>query len=763
MARTALLVCLAAFMPVADAWRVGDAAPWSGAPSGGRPGLRGKSLQGTATPAFQVLPSMGMGKLAGARRQGISLAPPPRLKLPQSRQGRFHLAPFGGRGMRMAQQPSTPPMEQTSMNDLEEVYGKMESGQIESMEQLNALFEGANLPKHPRAIAGVLPNGLEAISGVLPNGLEYTVLPNASPAGRFEVHLQIKAGSADELASQQGMAHMCEHVSYMGSRKRERLFGTSSQTNAQTDFHHTVYWAACPTNKPNTETPMLPLALEAVLDVMEAKFEDSRVEKERQAILSEAAMVNTIDYRVEVQLLAALHSENRLHKRFPIGLVQAYHNAHYRPNNAHLYVIGEVDPEEARALIKSLFSRLPARAPPTYPPEEGVDETNLSLLNSHFPPINHEWAGARVFGEHKPKVHIFRHELMQCFSMHIFAKFPVEPIETLAQYRAAITKRLVMVALQVRLNVHARGDPISMVEFSYLDSPREACAVCALDLMAEASGWEEAASTAVREIKRLAKYGLSQSELQRCLSALRSDCAQLAAQGDRMSNQDMLTLMMESVACGHTFMAPDQLQFATEIVAQSLTLEEVNDEAASLCAHIADFGASGAPMPSSVVACCPADINLTEDMVIAAFTAAAAQPDMVIAAAQQVENSADVAVPSTLAEMRALVPPSWIVETPDGPTGVVMKTLQNGIKVNYRPCDAESQRAHLRVTVPSGRMTEVKAGALALGARTMQEGGAMRGWTREQVELFCVDHLIMAEIACNEEFFLMEFVFPTSK
>ena len=597
------------------------------------------------------------------------------------------------------------------------------------------------------------------------------MLPNASPEGRFEVHLQIKAGSADEMASQQGMAHMCEHVSYMGSRKRERLFGTSSQTNAQTDFHHTVYWAACPTMKPNTDVPMLPLALDAVLDVMEARFESSRVEKERSAILSEAAMVNTIDYRVEVQLLAALHAENRLHKRFPIGLIeqiqrwtptelQAYHDAHYRPNNAHLYVIGEVDPEEARALIKSLFSHLPARPPPSYPPEEGVDEQNLALVNSHFPPINHEWAGSRVFGRDKPRVHIFRHELMQCFSMHLFAKFPVEPITTLAQYRAAITKRLVMVALQVRLNVHARGDPISMVEFSYLDSPREACAVCALDLMAEASGWEQAAATAVREIKRLAKFGLSQAELSRCLSALLSDCAQLAAQGDRMSNQDMLTLMMESVACGHTFMDPEQLQCATELVAETLTLEEVNSEAASLCAHIANFGTEGAAMPSTVVACAPADVELTEDMVLGAFTAAASQP---------VENSADVIVPASLvppdaqAAMRERVPPSWTEEIPEGPTGVVMKTLQNGIKVNYRPCEAESQRAHLRVTVPSGRMTELKPGALALGARTMQEGGAMLDWTREQVELFCVDHLITAEIACNEEFLLMEFVFPTSK
>ena len=45
----------------------------------------------------------------------------------------------------------------------------------------------------------------------------------------------------------------------------------------------------------------------------------------------------------------------------------------------------------------------------------------------------------------------------------------------------------------------------------------------------------------------------------------------------------------------------------------------------------------------------------------------------------------------------------------------------------------------------------------------MQEGGAMLGLSREQVELFCVDHLIMAEFACNEELLYMDFVFPTSK
>jgi predicted Zn-dependent peptidase len=87
-------------------------------------------------------------------------------------------------------------------------------------------------------------------SGQLPNGLKYIILPNASPPDRFEAHLEVFAGSADELDTQQGMAHLVEHIAYMGSRKRERLFGTGSQTNAYTDFHHTVFYASCPVHTP---------------------------------------------------------------------------------------------------------------------------------------------------------------------------------------------------------------------------------------------------------------------------------------------------------------------------------------------------------------------------------------------------------------------------------------------------------------------------------------------------------------------------------
>ena len=49
------------------------------------------------------------------------------------------------------------------------------------------------------------------------------------------------------------------------------------------------------------------------------EFLASRIEKERRAVLAEAQMMNTIEYRVDCQLLQFLHEENALGARFPIG------------------------------------------------------------------------------------------------------------------------------------------------------------------------------------------------------------------------------------------------------------------------------------------------------------------------------------------------------------------------------------------------------------------------------------------------------------
>lgn len=159
---------------------------------------------------------------------------------------------------------------------------------------------------------------------------------------------------------------MVEHVTFLGSRRREELLGTGARSNAYTDFHHTVrtQWLGpgggglsssftaglappsatrpcdrsappldslphlspqvfhyhCPLYNAANGEAMLPRVLEALEDIaFQPEFLPTRIEKERKAVLSEAQMMNTIEYRIDCQLLQYLHEENALGFRFPIG------------------------------------------------------------------------------------------------------------------------------------------------------------------------------------------------------------------------------------------------------------------------------------------------------------------------------------------------------------------------------------------------------------------------------------------------------------
>jgi len=701
-----------------------------------------------------------------------------------------------------------------------------------------------------------LPIHPEVTAGVLENGLSYVILPNKSPPGRFEAHLQVFSGSADELEAQQGIAHLTEHVAYMGSRKRERLFGTGSQTNAYTDFHHTVFYAACPTLLPNSSRDkMLPLALDALADVMEARVEPSRLEKERAAVLSEMTMVNTIEYRVECQILSALHRENRLSKRFPIGKeiliqnwkpadVKTWHRTHYRPDNVLLYIVGDVGDnpkDDVVPVIQQKFGHLSADKQAVDISSNVLSEASqmADALNAvtvkaqqswHYPPVIHDWCTTtRNENNNIPpfsttsnsnnninydihlrnpmpldekvdflpmkqlttkgiqiRPHIFRHELLQAFSMHLFAKRPVQPIVDLPSFRHSLARRVALAALQIRLNVGGRSDdpPFSFVEFNQLDSAREGCAVCSLDLTASSDRWKDAVQIAVSEIRKLGLFGVTSGEMERYTSALLTDSAQLAAQGDRISHSDQLAYLMETVANGHTFMSPEQSYTVTEQALSTLTLDEVNEAARELCSHVLGLTASDDEEQQNgvvvVVACTPKtplgdqDPNYcNEENLISCIRDACEK---------EISPVEDVHVPHTLIPAEELqdacqnYPATWEAGrftdgTPNTPADkftrpFTLRRLNNGMRVGIAQNGAESHRGFLRLVAPGGRNAEqrlgLKPGSMSIGARAMQEGGAFGPWSREQVELFCVDHLLMVEINCSEESIIIDFVFPTT-
>ncbi|DBA67043.1 TPA: hypothetical protein ACH3X2_001377 [Trebouxia sp. C0005] len=442
--------------------------------------------------------------------------------------------------------------------------------------------------------------------GQLGNGLRYVMLPNKVPPQRFEAHLEMHAGSVDEQPNEQGIAHMVEHITFLGSKKRESLLGTGARSNAYTDFHHTVFHVHAPLINGTTNTLMLPQVLDVLAEVaFEAEFLSTRIEKERRAVMAEAQMMNTIEYRVDCQLLQYLHEENALGFRFPIGKMdqvetvsrQVLHDfwkRWYFPGNATLYLVGDFDGaigggmDAAERMIHETFGRIP----PARLPGNGVPGP-LKQRQLVRPPVQHRFGcGPLQPGEQTPGVSVFRHHLLQHFMLSLFCKLPVQPQDTIAGMRAGFMARLMLSILQFRINSRystTACPPFISIEMDHSDSAREGCTVSTLTVTAEPKDWKQAIEVAVQEVRRLQKYGVTAGELANYKAALMRDSEHVAAQWESVPSVDTLDYCMECLALNHTFMAQEEAHVRLLEVADSVTLEEVNAIGASVLSYISHY------------------------------------------------------------------------------------------------------------------------------------------------------------------------------
>ncbi|XP_073296699.1 LOW QUALITY PROTEIN: stromal processing peptidase, chloroplastic-like [Primulina huaijiensis] len=665
-----------------------------------------------------------------------------------------------------------------------------------------------------------LPSHLKLHRGQLKNGLRYLILPNKVPPNRFEAHVEVHVGSIDEEDDEQGIAHMIEHVAFLGSKKREKLLGTGARSNAYTDFHHTVFHIHSPTSPKDSEGDLMPGVLDALKEIaFHPKFLASRVEKERRAILSELQMMNTIEYRVDCQLLQYLHSENKLSKRFPIGLeeqikkwdaekIRKFHERWYFPGNATLYIVGDIgDISKTVDHIEAVFGQTGTEsevvAPPTptafgamasflvpklpiglasglsHERSSPIEQSKIFKKERHAvrPPVQHNWSTPGIHTDAKLP-HIFQHELLQNFSINMFCKIPVSKARTYGDLRNVLMKRIFLSALHFRINTQYKSSnpPFTSVELDHSDSGREGCTVTTLTVTAEPQNWQNAIKVAVQEVRRLKEFGVTNGKLARySLDALLKDSEQLAAMIDNVSSVDNLDFTMESDALGHTVMDQRQGHESLVAIAGTVTLDEVNSIGAKMLEFISDFGKPYAPLPAAIVACVPKKVHidgcgetefkLTPEEIVAVIEAGLKEP---IEAEPELEIPKELISAEQLQELRFLQQPSFIPvdqekvsKIYDEETGIVQRRLSNGIPVNYKVSKNEANSGVMRLIVGGGRAAENSEakGAVIVGVRTLSEGGRVGNFSREQVELFCVNHLINCSLESTEEFICMEFRF----
>ncbi|KAH1223179.1 Stromal processing peptidase, chloroplastic [Glycine max] len=287
---------------------------------------------------------------------------------------------------------------------------------------------------------------------------------------------------------------------------------------------------------------------------------------------------------------------------------------------------------------------------------------------------------------------------------------------------------------------------------------------------------EQGIAHMIEHVRRLKEFGVTQGELTRYLDALLKDSEHLAAMIDNVSSVDNLDFIMESDALGHKVMDQRQGHESLLAVAGTVTLEEVNSVGAKVLEFIAEFAKPTAPLPAAIVACVPKKVHIegageTEFKIssIEITDAIKAGLDEPIQPEPELEVPKELIQSTKLEELKKLRKPAFIPVNPetdatklhDEETGISRRRLSNGIPVNYKISKTETQSGVMRLIVGGGRAAESpeSRGSVIVGVRTLSEGGRVGNFSREQVELFCVNHLINCSLESTEEFISMEFRF----
>lgn len=217
--------------------------------------------------------------------------------------------------------------------------------------------------------------GGEIIHIPLQNGLVVNLM-NSSMTPLVAVDLWYKVGSKNEEPGRSGFAHLFEHMMFQGSENvgkaqhMKLISDAGGWMNGSTNKDRTNYFEVVPANQLR-----LALWLEAdrmrSLAVTRENFENQRdtVKEERRMRIDNAPYA-----RVFYELMDELVYENWAYKHSLIGSmedldrasleeVQKFHRLYYRPNNAVLSVVGDLDVEETLAMIREYFDPIPEGPP----------------------------------------------------------------------------------------------------------------------------------------------------------------------------------------------------------------------------------------------------------------------------------------------------------------------------------------------------------------------------------------------------------------
>lgn len=372
-------------------------------------------------------------------------------------------------------------------------------------------------PQAPAALdpAQQLPVDPAVRTGRLPNGMRYYIRQNSRPDNRVSLRLAVDAGSIQEEADQRGLAHFLEHMAFNGTENFKpgelvqflesigARFGP--HVNASTSFDETIYMLEVPTDREG----YLDRGLLALRDFAAGiSLLPDEVDKERGVVIEEWRGRLGAGSRITDQQLPVLFRGSRYAERLPIGTPEIlkafprerlvdFYRRWYRPDRMAIIVVGDIDLDEAQALVEKRFGSIPAASGQVPEVDRQVPAQAETLYSMVTDPEAQSW------------------------NVTVASKRPVEIERSVGDYRRTLVEQLVMQMFNLRLSeIARRPDAPFLGAEAGGGALGRSLDLFELSAVVPEGGLERGLEAVITEAKRAQEFGFSQAELERAKAAL---------------------------------------------------------------------------------------------------------------------------------------------------------------------------------------------------------------------------------------------------
>jgi zinc protease len=354
----------------------------------------------------------------------------------------------------------------------------------------------------------VRPPRFEYTTATLDNGLQVVLSQDHSTP---IVHMQLwyHVGSKDEKPGRTGFAHLFEHLMFKGSKNVQSeqhpsmITSVGGRSNAYTNEDSTVFWQTVPAQ-------YLPLLLWLEADRMASlRVEEEVFKREVEVVKEERRM--RVDNQPYGRLSEIIYDQAfTVHPyRHPvigsmedleaasIADVREFYRTYYVPNNATMVLVGDFETDQALALVRKYFDRIPRSARPVprdiprEPPQ--TEERRVTL--------EEEWPLPAVVVAH----HITYDGHPDSYPLHIVSK-------VLSDGQSSRIYRRLVYDEQVALAAFGQGNIIEHPNLFY-----------AVAIVQPGRTPQEAERALVDELERLKREPITAAELERAKNQFARD------------------------------------------------------------------------------------------------------------------------------------------------------------------------------------------------------------------------------------------------